>query len=76
MSHFTKVPNNKTLPRSLMFQVGCSAELRPPPGEVTGLRAVWKQASLMTATGAVCVSIELFRTGGLNEPIDYHPPAL
>ena len=40
------------------------------------LTAVRKQMSLVTAAGAVCVSVELFLPGGLNEPIDYHLPAL
>lgn len=59
-----------------MLQVGCSEELRAAPGDVGGCAAALKQTGLMTATGAVCVSIELFLPAGLNEAIDYHPPAL
>lgn len=39
---------------------------------MTELASQCKQTSLMMATGAVCVFIELFLPGGLNEPIDYH----
>lgn len=56
------------------LQVGCSEKLKRPLQERRGLTATWKQTD---CDDGICVCF--YRTvppWGLNEPIDFHPPAL